>query len=229
MTLRLASQDRGVSADAAEHLRAAIRTGRILPGDRILERSVTEELGISSIAVREAFARLVQEGWLERQPRRGVRVRRLGSAEVDDITDARSLVEGEAAVLASRRIVIVGDADLRRLPGEMDRVARRCERAELLSLDEAFHTALWRLAGSPTLEELLLNLRARITPLMRLSLEMMSPSELRCVGRWHAELLEALHHGEQAARNAVARHNDLTRDRVRNAASSRIGLGEGQS
>src|SRR3954454_13970481 len=98
MGVRSATES-GVTADAAAHLRHAIRDGRFGPGDRIVERVVAEELGISAIAVRDAFARLVQEGWIERLPRRGVRVRRLGPEEVDDIAATRALVEGQAAAL----------------------------------------------------------------------------------------------------------------------------------
>ena len=63
------AHDTGVTADAVEFVREAIRSGRYLPGDRIVEREISEELGISSIAVRDAFARLTLEGWIERLPR----------------------------------------------------------------------------------------------------------------------------------------------------------------
>jgi DNA-binding GntR family transcriptional regulator len=141
----------GVSYDATRHLRDAIRAGRFGPGDRIVERLVAEELDISPIAVRDAFARLVQEGWIERVPRRGVRVPLLHPAEVEDILAARALVEGQAAALAAGRIATAGDADLRLVPPAMGRAARRQDVAALLTLDDAFHRALWTLGGSAAL------------------------------------------------------------------------------
>ena len=75
----------GVTAEAAAHLRDAIRDGRLAPGARIVERPFAQELGISAIAVRDALARLTQEGWVERLPRRGARVRDPTPAELDDI------------------------------------------------------------------------------------------------------------------------------------------------
>jgi DNA-binding GntR family transcriptional regulator len=209
----------GVSHEATRHLREAIRAGRFGPGDRIVERLVAEELGISPIAVRDAFARLVQEGWIERLPRRGVRVPRLAPADVDDVLAARTLLEGQAAALAAGRIATAGDAELRRIPQAMGDAARHEDVAALLTLDDAFHRAIWRLAGSPTIEELLGTLRARVTPLVRLSLQRMSPGQLREMEAWHAELLRALHEGEEAARAAVQRHSDLTRDRVHGVAA----------
>ena len=108
------TRESGASADAVEHVRDAIRSGRFAPGDRIIEREIADELGISSIAVRDAFARLAQEGWIERLPRRGVRVRPLDAETIDDITSVRALLEGEAASRAAARIAR-GDVD-----GELD-------------------------------------------------------------------------------------------------------------
>ncbi len=213
----------GLTAEAADHLRDAIRDGRFGPGDRIVERPVAEELGVSPITVRDAFARLEREGWIQRLPRRGVRVRRLAREEVDDVAGARALVEGQAAALAAVHVAAGGDdAELRRLPPAMGRAARRGDLAELLALDDAFHAALWRLAASPTLEELLRNLRARVTPLVRLSLQSMSPDELLAMEPWHAELLAALHAGAGPAREAARHHSDLTRDRVHSHAARHL-------
>ncbi len=212
----------GLTGEAAEHLRAAIRDGRFGPGDRIVERPVADELGVSPITIRDAFARLEQEGWIQRSPRRGVRVRRLSREDVDDVAGARALVEGQAAALAAGRIAGVGDAALRELLEPMGAAARRGDVAALLALDDAFHAALWRLAASPTLEELLHNLRARVTPLVRLSLESMGPAELGSMQGWHADLLSAVRAGPRQARDAARRHSDLTRDRVHRHAAHHL-------
>jgi DNA-binding GntR family transcriptional regulator len=204
----------GVAADAAAHLRAAIRAGRFPPGARIVERPVAAELGISPIAVREALARLTQEGWIERLPRRGARVRDPAADELDDITAARVLVEGEALARAATRLGGEGERALRAILAAMDRAARRGDRTALLEQDEAFHAALWRAAGSPTLEELLGTLTARIIPLVRRSIDRMSPAELAAMRGWHEELLDAVLAGPEAARAGVAAHAELTRARV---------------
>lgn len=218
-----AATDAGVTALAADHVREAIRGGRLKAGDRIIERTVAEELGISSIAVRDAFARLIQEGWIERVPRRGVRVRRLDGDAIEDISAVRALLEGDAAVRAANRIdgITADDAEgtaaldlLAGIPAAMDRAARRRDRAALLALDDAFHAALWHLAGSPTLEEMLQNLRARITPLIRRSLDRMPDDELLQLGAWHADLVDAVRVGGRTARTAAAVHVNLTRERV---------------
>lgn len=229
--------DIGKAAEAAEFVREEIRRGRYLPGDRIVEREVADEVGISSIGVRDAFALLLQEGWIERLPRRGVRVRTLDAAEIGDITDLRALLEGEAAARAAERLAAgatgdgVADSALQLvegIPDAMERAGRRHDRQALLALDDAFHAALWHLAGSPTLEEMLQNLRARVTPIIRESLHLIPDDELPRMGEWHAELLAAIHEGPRPARAASAHHTDRTRTRVLAASGSRVEEGGGR-
>lgn len=206
--------DSGVAADVARHLREGIRSGRLAPGDRIVERAIAEEIGASSIAVRDAFARLSQEGWIERLPRRGVRVRRLDAAEVDEISRLRALLEGEAAALAAAEPPI---AELRALADQMADAAGVSDRERLLALDDAFHRTLWHAASTPTLEELLGNLRNRIAPLAHRSLATMSDDELAAMQGWHLALADALADGPEVARAAAADHAERTRLRVRTA------------
>src|SRR3954451_24370239 len=59
-----------------EPLRAAIRTGRLRPGDRLpATRALAAELGCSRWVVVEAYAQLAAEGWLEGRAGAGARVR----------------------------------------------------------------------------------------------------------------------------------------------------------
>ena len=96
----------------------------------------------------------------------------------------------------------------------MLRAARRGDRQTLFALDDAFHAALWHLAESPTLEEMLQNLRARITPIIRQSLWMMPKDDMLKMCGWHAELLTAIHAGPKPARRAAEHHTYRTRRRV---------------
>lgn len=57
-------------------LRAAIRAGRVRPGDRLpASRALADELGVSRWVVVEAYAQLTAEGWLEGRVGSGTRVR----------------------------------------------------------------------------------------------------------------------------------------------------------
>jgi DNA-binding GntR family transcriptional regulator len=73
-------------ADAATNAsRAAIVAHRYAPGAHLVERELAGALGVSSIAVREAFGRLEREGLVERIPRRGTFVTSMSAEAVRDL------------------------------------------------------------------------------------------------------------------------------------------------
>src|SRR4051794_26604699 len=68
-----------------EGLRAAIRDGRLRPGDRLpATRALASELGCSRWVVVEAYAQLAAEGWLEGRAGSGTRVRARGTTAAPD-------------------------------------------------------------------------------------------------------------------------------------------------
>ena len=83
----------GLADTIAERLRTAIQTGVYPPGTRLPERPIAAELGVSHIPVREALARLAEEGLVDREPRRGARVAALTARQLDEISTLRIVLE----------------------------------------------------------------------------------------------------------------------------------------
>src|SRR5438105_971975 len=59
---------------ALEHIREALITGEYLPGDRLRESEIADQMGVSRGPIREAFRQLEQEGLIVSQPHRGTYV-----------------------------------------------------------------------------------------------------------------------------------------------------------
>jgi DNA-binding GntR family transcriptional regulator len=76
---------RSLAQEAFERLRADIVSCRLLPGERLTERPLAEELGLGLTPVREALTRLRHEGLVTASPRRGYQVTPLTLKSVDDI------------------------------------------------------------------------------------------------------------------------------------------------
>lgn len=74
-------------------VRDAIYEGRYPPGARLVERTLAAELGVSHIPIREALARLTDEGLIERTPRRGARVATLTPRELEELSSLRIVLE----------------------------------------------------------------------------------------------------------------------------------------
>lgn len=90
-------------------LRTRITQGSLAAGDRLVERDISEELGISRGPVREAILLLEQEGMVVTHPYRGAVVSRVTSAEVVDVlVPVREVIERAAFAAAAR----TGDDEL---------------------------------------------------------------------------------------------------------------------
>jgi len=70
---------------AANALRAAIVSGRMQPGDRLIEAELSSQLGISRGPVREALRQLEQEGLVAHSPFRGAEVLGISQREIEQI------------------------------------------------------------------------------------------------------------------------------------------------
>ena len=119
---------------AYDDIREAILTGALQPGERIKERDVAAQMGISTTPVKEALRRLEQDGLVVSQPRRGAVVGPLVLTAPAEILELRAHLEGLAAGLAARKMTAQGKRDLA---------------SELDELESLYRTS----AGSPAVAE----------------------------------------------------------------------------
>jgi DNA-binding GntR family transcriptional regulator len=121
---------------------------------RLDERKLAEQLGISRTPVREALARLEQNGFVEIQPRRGVFVRRKSLEEVLEMIVVWAALESMAA-----RLVVESASDdelvsLRQLAAEFSRTASRVDIAEYSEQNIQFHQRILELSGCAMLKSI---------------------------------------------------------------------------
>jgi DNA-binding GntR family transcriptional regulator len=140
---------------ALEHLRAAIVSGTLAPGDRIGQESVAERLGISVAPVREALRLLEREGQVTYRPRRGYSVTELRIDDLEEIYALRALLEREAALAALPRL---SEDDLLAIERAAADCAAAVEDVDIvteLAANRRFHHAILRPAGRPHLQRLI--------------------------------------------------------------------------
>ncbi|PLZ03182.1 GntR family transcriptional regulator [Burkholderia sp. WAC0059] len=91
-----------LGTSAYNRLKAAVRSGELQAGDRLIEKDVTEMLGMSRTPVREALQRLESEGLLTYEPRRGLTVTRPNHQMIMELYTMREALESKAASLAAQ-------------------------------------------------------------------------------------------------------------------------------
>ncbi|WBB59813.1 GntR family transcriptional regulator [Streptomyces sp. WMMC500] len=87
-----------------EHIVEGVVSGRWKPGERIVERRIAVELEVSQTPVREALRELESLRLIESAPNKGVRVRDLTAADLEEIYPVRAGLEQIAAELAAPRL-----------------------------------------------------------------------------------------------------------------------------
>jgi len=80
-----------------ERMREAIIDGHFAPGDRLVERPLCEQLGVSRTVIRETIRYLEAEGLVEIIPNKGPIVATLNWDQARQIYDIRLLLEASAA------------------------------------------------------------------------------------------------------------------------------------
>jgi len=92
----------GLKADnALEVLRERIANHELLPGSKLRENTLSEELGVSRARIREIFGTLEERGLIQRIPNRGAVVTRLDADQAFELFDVREVLEGLCARLAT--------------------------------------------------------------------------------------------------------------------------------
>jgi DNA-binding GntR family transcriptional regulator len=144
-----AARRRSAGESVVDFLSEAIRGGRLVPGQRLVEVELTRELGVSRGPVREAFRRLAAEGLIEIVPNRGALVRRLSRDEAIELFEIRTELEAFAARRAAAR---AADACVRerfrRAAAPIWATEPRHETAAYIAENQRFHAAVVDAAGN---------------------------------------------------------------------------------
>ena len=81
--------------------------GRLKPGDRVVERHMAAELGVSQAPVREALRELEALRLIESTPNKGARVRALTEADLREVYEVRAGLEETAVRLGRPRVEVL--------------------------------------------------------------------------------------------------------------------------
>ena len=135
----------------AQRLREEIISGNLRPGAMLAEIPTAERLGVSRVPVREALLVLERDGLLVFDERGRCRVRTLTARDLEEIYDARLLLEQESFRLAAIRHTAEQLAAMRRNIARMER-ARSIVRVTLLDIE--FHELIVEAADHTRLAHL---------------------------------------------------------------------------
>lgn len=186
-------------------LRTAIITGTFAPGERLMEISLAEQLGVSRTPVREAIRKLELEGLVVMIPRRGAEVARITEAGLKEVLEVRCALEELAVELACRRCDKEGLNRLTEAHQRFVDAVKEGDTLEITNQDEAFHECIFEMSRNKRLLQVLNNLKEQM---FRYRMEYVKdPSyheELICE---HEKLLHAVRGGKEAEAKELMKHH----------------------
>ena len=182
---------RTVAEQVHGFIQHALLSGQLNPGDRLAEGELAAALGISRTPIREALRQLDADGLVVVLPHRGTFVRTLDPRRGRQLYEARLLIEPATVRAAAARIT---DKQLEALRPLLDSALNEAEAGDIggVSVDsEAFHVALFKVAGNDVLFELWNRVWAE-WQLFRVCAWRNKPHRPRAVATEHAALYDAL-------------------------------------
>lgn len=177
---------RSIQVLAVEKIREAIMLGEFRSGEKLVEVSLCERLGISRPSLREAMRTLEAERLITIIPNRGPMVSVLTWEDALNIYHVRVLLEGEAARLAAVRISADQLDKMATALDEFDLAAGGDDRRAEIEATRAFYDQLLKAADNSIIQDILSSLMARINLLRSRSMSapgraIASSAELRAI------------------------------------------------
>ncbi|MEO8243754.1 MAG: GntR family transcriptional regulator [bacterium] len=149
-----------------ERMRGAILSGRFKSGERLVERTLCDQLGVSRTVVREAIRYLEAEGLVEILANKGPMVARLDWSQAAQIYEIRMLLEQSAAAACAS----VADQPLKRQVGAAMAAIEATQGAARIEATTRFYEVIFQAAGHHIAWEIVQRLNGRISRLRALTL-----------------------------------------------------------
>jgi len=188
-----------------EKMRAAIASGHFRPGERLVERSLCEQLDVSRSIVREVLRHLEADGLVESIPHQGPVVASLTGDQARQIYEVRSLLEGRAA---AEFALHAGDEAIAALAAANARIQQAFEAGDfpqVVACTTAFYEQMFAGAGMAVAWEIVRSLNARINRLRLMTIG--SPGRHRQAGTEMNRIVRAVRKRDaEAAREAAEAH-----------------------
>ncbi|MGD2103910.1 MAG: GntR family transcriptional regulator [Anaerolineae bacterium] len=190
----------------SEQITQAIVRGELEPGQRLVETTIAEQLGVSRSPIREAFHQLEQLGLVEKIPYRGVFVSELTEHDVRELYTVREPLEGLAARLLAKGDNEAAAAELQAILDDMAEAAAAGDARRVMELNADFHDSLVRLTEHDLLQEIWSIVGNRMRRFLYLS-KPRSDLMLGEVVPLHRRIVRAIAEGDAERAEAEARQH----------------------
>ena len=193
-----------------ESLKAAIMDMNIYDSDtelRLDERRLSEQFGISRTPLREALARLDQEGLVRIVPRRGIYIVRKSKIEILEMITVWAALESMAARLITQNASDDEIASLRTLCSTFDGDAVKAHIDEYSDTNIKFHQAILKMSKCELLNTLAQSLFMHVRAIRARTISEKDRADRSIVD--HMQIIEALEARDTELAERLVREHTL--------------------
>lgn len=191
--------------NAYETILSAIIFGDIPAGSRIDEKRIAQTFGIGIASVRDALFRLSLEKMVERHARVGTSIPALGFREIQEVFEARVIVEGACAGMAADRASSGEVSQLKMaFDGYKSVIANRDYR-KLVRMDQLFHRTLAACSRNSYFEQALVLLHNNASRFWYIGLPRIPPKALTSDIEGHFDVASAIEARDAASATRAIR------------------------
>ena len=187
-------------------LKDAIQYLEFMPGSIIHENELIKKIGVSRTPIREALIRLASEYLVDIYPQRGTYVSTIDFHLAYKVAYMRHILDREVCMTLCRERVSLRDAVDEKLYF-MSQAIKRRDVVGYIKNDNAFHNAIFAVAGHELMWEIISNSRAHYNRMLVLDLK--RPGMLEKSFQEHQDIIETIEQGkEDALADILDRHHD---------------------
>jgi DNA-binding GntR family transcriptional regulator len=143
-------------------LRQAILKGELEPGERLMEITLANKLGVSRTPIREAIRKLELEGLVNMIPRKGAVVASISEKDMKDVLEVRITLEELAVSLAIKNMQQEDISQLRDAGKAFENAVIAKDIVNIVEADVAFHDVIYNKTGNKRLIQIINNLREQM-------------------------------------------------------------------
>ena len=197
-------------------LREAILRGDLKPGERLMEMTLANKLGVSRTPVREAIRMLELEGLAVTVPKKGARVAKMTEQDMEDAMEIRRALDEVAVRNVCAKITKEETAQLRLAQRAFERAIEEGDPIEIAKKDEDFHNVIYNATGNQRLVALMSSMSEQ---LYRYRLEYLKKSDsCEPLIREHKAIMQAMEQGDvETAVENTKKHIDGQEEIVKKA------------
>ena len=171
-------------------LRDAILTGKLQPGERLMENQLAEKLGVSRTPIREALRMLELENLVELVPRKGAQVLDMSEKDIIDVLELRGALEALGVKLACKNMSDEEILKLKKAHSDMMQIFESGDVEKMADADENFHDIIFNATGNDKLIQIISNLRIQVYRYRLAHLK--SPGQKVVIEEQHNKIINAI-------------------------------------